>query len=359
MGGKNSWNGTCLLSAQFVGALIAVFLTCVGSAQAAEVTCASGNVDCLITAMRAANGLNGPSIIQLAPGTYTLTVVDNDTGGPNGLPSVTSTLTIQGADAQATIIERAADAPDFRLMHVAPTGTLTVHGVTLQRGRATTGTSFVEPARGGGIFNDGGHVTIRRSRLMSNRAVGTFAVGGGLSNNLGTVILDSSTLSDNSSELAIEASGGGLATSGGSVMISNSTIVGNRASGRDTHGGGVASTGTTLGTIVNSTIAGNEGIGRTGTGGGLSIGSGQWSIDSSTIAGNTVSGLGSRWWRIGQLDWHRDSAEHDRRPQCTVRVRRDSHIILGPQPHRESQRVRGRAATKRSNGGCRARDLHR
>ena len=52
MGGKNSRNGTGLLSAQFVWALIAVFLTCVGSAQAAEVTCASGDVACLITAMR-------------------------------------------------------------------------------------------------------------------------------------------------------------------------------------------------------------------------------------------------------------------------------------------------------------------
>ena len=283
----------CRLRRQFVGTLIAVFLICNGSAQAAEFTCASGNVDCLLTAIRAANGLSGPSTIQLAPGTYTLTVVDNDTGSPNGLPSVTSTLTIQGADAQTTIIERAADGPDFRLIHVAPTGTLTVHGLTLQRGRVTTGTSFAEPSRGGGVFNDGGHVIIRRSRLVGNRAVGTFAVGGGLSNNLGTVILDSSTLADNSSELAIGASGGGLATSGGSVTIRNSTIVGNRASGRETNGGGVASTGTTLGTIVNSTIAGNEAIGRFGTGGGLWIGSGQWSIGSSTIAGNTAGGIAS------------------------------------------------------------------
>ena len=83
-------------------------------------------------------------------------------------------------------------------MHIAPTGTLTVHGVTLQRGKAATGTSFTEPVRGGGVFNDGGQVTISRSRLVGNRAVGTSALGGGLSNNLGTVILDSSTLADNS-----------------------------------------------------------------------------------------------------------------------------------------------------------------
>ena len=288
---RRAHHGMCPLRKRLVGALVVAFFISLGSlGHAAEFTCASGNVDCLITAIRAANGLIGPSTILLTPGTFTLTVVDNDTGGPNGLPSVTNTLTIQGSNAQSTIIERAADAPDFRLVHVAPTGTLTVQGLTLQRGTSSGGS----PTAGGGVFNDGGQVTISRSRLAGNRAVGTFALGGGLFNNLGTVILDSSTLADNVSEIAIMASGGGLATNGGSVTIRNSTIVGNRASGGSASGGGIAevpSGAPALGTIVNSTIAANAATGRGAHGGGLSVESGRWTIISSTIAGNTALGI--------------------------------------------------------------------
>ena len=44
--------------------------------------------------------------IVLDAGTYTLTAVDNTTDGPNGLPSVTSPLTLTGAGAETTSLER-------------------------------------------------------------------------------------------------------------------------------------------------------------------------------------------------------------------------------------------------------------
>jgi len=67
---------------------LVVLLLGLGSAgHAAEFTCAGGNVVCLIAAVRSANSLGEPSMIQLAEGTYTLTEVDNATDGPNGLPS--------------------------------------------------------------------------------------------------------------------------------------------------------------------------------------------------------------------------------------------------------------------------------
>jgi hypothetical protein len=41
--------------------------------------------------------------IRLAAGTYALTNIDNNTNGPNGLPSIASTLTIDGGADGATL----------------------------------------------------------------------------------------------------------------------------------------------------------------------------------------------------------------------------------------------------------------
>jgi hypothetical protein len=58
-------------------------------------TCARGDVHCLIVAIDQANANGQPeNTIRLETGTYTLTNIDNETDGPNGLPSITSTLTI-------------------------------------------------------------------------------------------------------------------------------------------------------------------------------------------------------------------------------------------------------------------------
>ena len=105
------------------------------SGQAAEFTCAGGDVTCLIAAINAANANGEANTITLAVGTYTLTAVDNETAGPNGLPSITSTMTIQGAGAETTIIERAVSAPAFRLLYIGPDGGLTLEGLTLTGGR--------------------------------------------------------------------------------------------------------------------------------------------------------------------------------------------------------------------------------
>jgi hypothetical protein len=64
---------------------------------AAGFFCSSGDVTCLIAAINTANQSAGENTINLDPGIYTLNAVDNDTDGPNGLPSVQSTLTISGA----------------------------------------------------------------------------------------------------------------------------------------------------------------------------------------------------------------------------------------------------------------------
>ena len=62
---------------------------------AAKFHCSSGDVTCLIAAINTANGKSGQHTINLEPGIYTLQITDNNTDGPNGLPSISRAIRIQ------------------------------------------------------------------------------------------------------------------------------------------------------------------------------------------------------------------------------------------------------------------------
>ena len=100
-----------------VGGLAALVLF--SPAQAAVFNIPAGDVEALIAAINTANGNNEDDTINLAAGTYTLQVVNNDTDGPNGLPSIRSGITVKGAGEERTSITRDAGAPPFRIVHVA------------------------------------------------------------------------------------------------------------------------------------------------------------------------------------------------------------------------------------------------
>jgi hypothetical protein len=177
--------------------------------QAADFTCAAGDVACLIDTINMANANGEANTITLQAGTYTLTDVDNDTDGPNGLPSVTSTLTIQGAGADTTVIAREPSAPPFRLGHISAMGTLTVDRLTLQGGG---GGGFGLLHSGAGLFNQGGILTLTHVTLTNNSTgvVDSEDCGGGLLNNGGTVTLAATRLTRNFS-----GHGAGLCNDGG------------------------------------------------------------------------------------------------------------------------------------------------
>ena len=185
---------------------------------AAEVACAAGDVTCLIEAINVANTNGEANTITLEAGTYTLTAVDHDSDGPTGLPSVTSPLTLRGAGAASTVLEREAGAPPFRLLHVASTGTLALDGLTLQGG------NLVDLSVGGGGVRNDGTLAITHSTLSGNTA-GT----GGAIASLASFTVTDSTLSNNM------ADAGGViwigTFSGGTIH--NSTLSGNTASGGD------------------------------------------------------------------------------------------------------------------------------
>jgi hypothetical protein len=133
---------------------------------------------------------------------YTLTAVDNATVGPNGLPSITSRLTLRGIGAQSTIIERAASAPPFRLLHVAAMGVLTLEGLTLRGGDDATTNG------GGGIYTRG-TLTLTDSTLSENTA--RQGVGGGILQTFSEDII--STLTIIRSTLKGNVANGGAAAS--------------------------------------------------------------------------------------------------------------------------------------------------
>ena len=260
---KHGW----ALSAIVVGLAIALALA--RPCAAAVVECASGDVTCLITAVNTANASGGATTIQLQPGTYSLRAPDNDTEGPNGLPSITSALTIVGAGAGSTIIERDATAPDFRLLHVAATGLLKLERLTARGGRVTGMSSG-----GAGILNRGTAI-LSQSALTDCMTRGIDAGGGGGILSVGRLVIAGSTVSHNSSG----GSGGGVSSFAGLLTIVDSTISGNTGD----LGGGIF-IGQSMAVIIGSTIADN--IATDGSGGGVFSSSTAVAIVNSTIAGN-------------------------------------------------------------------------
>ncbi|MDY7075372.1 MAG: choice-of-anchor D domain-containing protein [Chloroflexota bacterium] len=128
-------------------------------------------------------GSGGDTIVLQANTAYTLSAVDNTWYGPNGLPPVTTPITITGHGA--TIVRGGGE--DFRFFYVSPSGDLMLTDLTLRDGRAqggaggagANGSGGGGAGLGGAIFNRG-DLVLRNCTLVGNEAVG--GVGGWGSN---------------------------------------------------------------------------------------------------------------------------------------------------------------------------------
>jgi len=285
--------------------------------------CSAGDVQCLIDAINTANANGATNTIRLEAGTYTLTAVDNGITvvdgiriDPNGLPVITSRLTIIGQGAERTIIERDAHAPVFRMLEIAMAASLRLDGLTVRGGSGSglqaggidnhgTLTIFHSTIANnvgdvGGIDNHG-TLTIIHSTIANN--VGDF---GGAIVNTGSVKLTHSSITDNDSGHL----GGGLTTIGGTVLMASTTVTGNSTDGSgglENRGGFVSITNSTftenVGTVTggilnglagtmfltNSTLARNETLGFFGVGGGLENFGGTVLMQNPILALNTIT----------------------------------------------------------------------
>jgi hypothetical protein len=135
-----------------------------------------------------------------------------------------------------------ADEPDGRPFRIDG-GEVEMVDLTVTGGRmggaGIFGASGVD-ARGGGIFVDGASLTLRRCTVASNSVE---TRGGGIALRNSTLLVEDSTIFDNGAVGApgVGGIGGGIYQEGGEVTIRNSTISGNFTEGFGTtkNGGGI------------------------------------------------------------------------------------------------------------------------
>lgn len=186
----------------------------------------------LIADINAANATPAHDTITLTPScVYLLTAVDNTDGGegPNGLPAITTPITIQGNSAS---IVRDAGAPDFRIFFITDTGNLTLDTLVVSSGTSAKGAGIynagiltliasnlsgnISSNEGGGLYNTGNFNISHTSILHNNEAV----YGGALYNYEGTGVITNAAINYNNAANA----GGGIYTRGEDAVIDISSV---------------------------------------------------------------------------------------------------------------------------------------
>jgi hypothetical protein len=196
---------------------------------------------------RCARGRGADSIVLPKKKTLRLRSPNNATYGPTGLPTIRSAITIIGNGSK---IQRAPNAPAFRILSVASTGNLKLLNTTVSGGRADRG-------GGGAVYVDGGTLTLTNTTISGNS-------GGGIDAYDSVVNVINSTVSRNI--------GTGVSGIFNNVRITKSVISGNTRGGVFGYNGDLR--------ITSSTISGNSGDG-------INQGGGRVLLTKTTISGNT------------------------------------------------------------------------
>ena len=234
-------------------ARIILSITLIGVVCLPGCTPAPCTVDYLIFMINQANSTPATTnTIDLPAGCiYTLTEIDNQTEGNNGLPVITSPVIINGNDA--TIQRDPNSQQKFRLFLVSNQGDLSINHLTLTGGYSYNEVNLNTLAAnsGGAIFN-WGHLYIVKSTLRGNSGV----EGGGIFN-ANDMILKDVTIDSNQDYLGAMAGGAGI-NNWGTAVIANSTIS-NNGFNSSTPADGIFNSGPLE--MTNSTISHNAGCG--------------------------------------------------------------------------------------------------
>ncbi len=257
----------------------------------------AASVSDLIADVNAANLAGGSNTITLVAGTtFTLTAATNNyVTGADGLPAIAANdnLTIIG---NGDTIERstATGTPVFRLLEVAPGGTLALADLTLQGGLLSAdGTA----ASGGAILNQG-TLTLDGVTVQNNTAQdrsGWGAYGGGIYSS-GALTVTSCTIQNNNAlgggyqpigngyVVGGTAWGGGIYVAGGTADLSSVTLSGNTAQG----GNGNDGRRYRDPFVRNGWYVDPPGYGGSGLGGGMYVAGGIVTLRLTTVSGNTA-----------------------------------------------------------------------
>jgi len=179
-----------------------------------------------------------------------------------------------------------------RIFHIQPAVAVAISNLTIAHGRSPMG---------GGIYNEGGNLTIANSVVRDNRALATNtepdtaglpAYGGGVFNNGGHITLLDSTFSNNvaqgwsgtSARTATEGAGGALCNRDGTVNATNIWFVANTAQGG------------------NGGSAFNGGSGGNGSGGAIVSSNGFLSLTGVHFHTNVARGGSPGPWVLGEYE---------------------------------------------------------
>jgi len=231
-------------------------------------------VDCtLVDAITAANtdsGVGGCVAGDTGPDTILLTTdvsllqSNNNNFGPNGLPVITSEITLEGG-GHSVVRDIMVGGPFFRLFTVDEE--LTLREVTVSGGNSQ--------GDGGGIqVRDGATLILEDSTVTDSSLQDGKTNGGGIwAGTESTLILRNTTVSRNDARGGAfypSGAGGGIYTRG-ELLLTDSTVENNSASERD--GGGIFAAADATVTIDNSSIEAN-GVAYGGNGAGIFADSG-------------------------------------------------------------------------------------
>ncbi|HFD13117.1 MAG TPA: hypothetical protein ENJ32_11720 [Crenotrichaceae bacterium] len=251
----------------------------------------AANTDKAVDSCKAGNGAD----VIILPGRsrFILQSFAEDLQGYNGLPTITSEITIRGNNA---VIKRPADGgfDKFRIMRVDK-GTLTLNKVTIENGVADFKGNgpFAPGVYGGGINIIDSTVTIESSTITGSTATTgggisatesdlniidsyiSYNEGGGINTDKSTVTIQNTNITTNRGHI-----GGGLSLNRTTLTLTNSIVSGNSV---DSYGGGIDGQYSTF-TIDGSTISNN--VAGTYDGGGIHLGDGVLTLSSSTVSDN-------------------------------------------------------------------------
>jgi hypothetical protein len=203
-------------------------------------------------------------------------------------------LTVEGLGMDRTTVQAASSPPGpDRVFHLTAGTVVTIRNMTVRYGSAL-GSS------GGGIYNDGGTLSLDHVRLTRNQA----AHGGGLYSR-GPATIRHSKITHNTTTDSFSGGGAGISASGPLILLHSQ--VGYNKAFEETRGSGIVCFGEA--TIMDTVVEHNQGRGTGGAdlygpatvansifrhntsdaeGGGLFVGD-QSSIHSSDIYSNTAS----------------------------------------------------------------------
>ena len=177
------------------------------------------------------------------------------------LPNLANNISINGPGATSLTVQRDQNAVGFSVFTVDSGETVSISGITITGGNATSG---------GGIFNYGGTLMVTNCTITDNTASGGSLYGNG--------------------EGYVTSSfyGGGAiySTTGGAITIANSTFTGNTTNG---DGGAIYTSGTA--TVTNSVFTANEAA----CAGGI-FNNGALTVNNSTFANSTGAFYGGGIW---------------------------------------------------------------